>query len=105
MSIRRHRISQLIADEICRRDCPMCRFPLNEAIVQIEWASHSTCAVHYECQTCGGVHGSMIAITSVMEDQALEYHRQTQQPITDDELIDLHQALQGWNGRMEALIR
>lgn len=95
LSRRRHRIAQVLADEIRRRDCPACGFPLDEAIVQADFKSHSVVALGFICQTCGSRSSTLLAVTAQIEQEAYEVDRALKGPITSDELLDLHQALQG----------
>lgn len=103
-------ILRVLAAEVQRRKCPGCVRSLEQADISAHFSSEQLVKIHFRCRYCVFEGGGEIEITPEIYDEAArsaaadERLEQVATPITADELLVVHEALDAWVGDIAELL-
>lgn len=90
-------IKQLIKSIQAHKVCPYCHSHYQRDNITILGCIDNTCMVYLECKVCGN---NVLSYVTIIEDSsskpATRFH--LKEPITSDDLINLHQFLKDFDG-------
>lgn len=103
-------ILRVLAAEVQRRKCPGCAKPLEQADISAHFSGPERVQIHFRCRFCVFEGGGEIEITPEIHDEAARNARAEERaelvatPITADELLVVHESLDGWVGGFAELL-
>ena len=103
-------ILRVLAAEVQRRKCPGCSNSLRQADISAHFSGADKVQLHFRCRFCVFEGGGEIELTPEIYEEAARSAKQEErmellaEPITADELLLVHELLDGWTGDFGSLI-
>jgi len=103
-------ILRVLASEVQRRRCPGCGNSLRQADISAHFSGADKVQLHFRCRFCVFEGGGEIELTAEIYEEAARNARQDEreelmaEPITADELLFVHELLDGWTGNVVHLL-
>ena len=103
-------ILRVLASEVQRRKCPGCNNPLRQADISAHFAGADKVELHFRCRFCVFEGGGEIELTPEIYEEAARTARRDErtqllaEPISADEMLHVHELLDGWRGGVEDLL-
>ncbi len=97
-------ILRVLAAEVQRRKCPGCSRSLRQADISAHFSGADRVQLHFRCRYCVFEGGGEIELTPEIYEEAArkaraEKRRQyREEPISADELLQVHELLVEWRG-------
>ena len=104
-------ILRVLAAEVQRRKCPGCSNSLRQADISAHFSGVDKVQLHFRCRFCVFEGGGEIELTPEIYDEASRTARSEEQetmltePISADEILNVHEVLSGWNAGFADLLR
>lgn len=102
-------ILRVLASEVQRRKCPGCSNSLRQADISAHFSGPDKVQLHFRCRFCVFEGGGEIELTPEIYEEAARSARQEEkavimaEPISADELLHVHELLDGWQGDFNLL--
>jgi hypothetical protein len=102
-------ILRVLAAEVQRRKCPGCNNALRQADISAHFSGADKVQLHFRCRFCVFEGGGEIELTPEIYEEAARSAKQEErefllaEPITADELLSVHELLEGWHGSVTDL--
>ena len=103
-------ILRVLATEVQRRKCPGCSNSLRQADISAHFSGTDKVQLHFRCRFCVFEGGGEIELTAEIYEEAARSAREEEmvellaEPITADELLHVHELLDGWTGDVAHLL-
>jgi hypothetical protein len=103
-------ILRVLASEVQRRKCPGCGNSLRQADISAHFSGADKVQLHFRCRFCIFEGGGEIELTAEIYEEAARSARHDEreevltEPITADELLFVHELLDGWSGTITHLL-
>ena len=103
-------ILRVLASEVQRRKCPGCSNSLRQADISAHFSGADKVQLHFRCRFCVFEGGGEIELTAEIYEEAALSAREEEmtellaEPITADELLFVHELLNGWTGDVARLL-
>ena len=111
-------ILRVLAAEVQRRKCPGCSNSLRQADISAHFSGADKVQLHFRCRFCSFEGGGQFELTPEMYREAAEIATSEGEelllpepllvpeidPITGDDLIAVHEILNGWSGGFSQLL-
>jgi hypothetical protein len=103
-------ILRVLAAEVQRRRCPGCNKPLRQADISAHFSGVDKVQLHFRCRFCVFEGGGEIELTPEIYEEAArnataESHEEiSAEPISADEMLQVHEMLVGWKGGFSDLL-
>jgi hypothetical protein len=104
-------ILRVLAAEVQRRRCPGCNKPLRQADISAHFSGVDKVQLHFRCRFCVFEGGGEIELTPEIYDEAARNAPAevtedcVGEPISADEMLQVHELLAGWTGGIGYLLR
>ena len=102
-------ILRVLASEVQRRKCPGCSNSLRQADISAHFSGADKVQLHFRCRFCVFEGGGEIELTPEIYEEAARSARDEDrmellaEPISADELLQVHELLADWNGDLASL--
>jgi hypothetical protein len=103
-------ILRVLAAEVQRRRCPGCNKPLRQADISAHFSGVDKVQLHFRCRFCVFEGGGEIELTPEIYEEAARNvpadaaPELASEPISADEMLDVHQLLSSWAGGFGELL-
>ena len=103
-------ILRVLASEVQRRKCPGCSNPLRQADISAHFSGADTVRLHFRCRFCVFEGGGEIELTAEIYEEASRSAQQEErrellaEPISADEMLLVHELLNGWGSDLSTLL-
>jgi len=103
-------ILRVLAAEVQRRRCPGCNKPLRQADISAHFSGVDKVQLHFRCRFCVFEGGGEIELTPEIYEEAARNlpadaaPELAGEPISADEMLDVHQLLSRWSGGFGELL-
>ena len=97
-------ILRVLAAEVQRRRCPGCNKPLRQADISAHFSGVDKVQLHFRCRFCVFEGGGEIELTPEIYEEAARNapadvaEDDVPEPISADEMLQVHELLAGWTG-------
>jgi len=97
-------ILRVLASEVQRRKCPGCANSLRQADISAHFSGPDKVQLHFRCRFCVFEGGGEIELTPEIYEEAARSAKQEEratilsEPISADELLQVHELLDEWRG-------
>ncbi len=102
-------ILRVLAAEVQRRKCPGCDNSLRQADISAHFSGADKVQLHFRCRFCVFEGGGEIELTPEIYEEAARSARREErsellaEPISADEMLHVHEFLDGWRGGLSEL--
>jgi hypothetical protein len=111
-------VLRVLRAEVRRRKCPGCTNSLRRADIEASFRTDKSIQLHFRCRFCSFEGGGQFELTAEMCKEAAEIATSEGEelllpepvsvpefdPITGDDLIAVHELLNGWSGGFSQLL-
>ena len=103
-------ILRVLAAEVQRRRCPGCNKPLRKADISAHFSGVDKVQLHFRCRFCVFEGGGEIELTPEIYEEAARNgpaeagEEPASEPISADEMLQVHELLHGWSGGFADLL-
>ena len=111
-------VLRVLRAEVRRRKCPGCSNSLRRADIEASFRNDNSIQLHFRCRFCSFEGGGEFELTPEMSREAAEIATADGEevvfpelaaapvfdPITADDLISVHEILDGWSGDLSQLL-
>ena len=103
-------VLRVLSSEVQRRKCPGCGNSLRQAAISAEYSGSDKVQLHFRCRYCVFEGGGEIELTPELYREAARTAAVEDRvswladPISVDELIEVHALLEAWNGNVSNLL-
>ncbi len=111
-------VLRVLRAEVRRRKCPGCRNSLRRADIEASFRNDRSIQLHFRCRFCSFEGGGQFELTPEMCREAAQLATAEGEelllpqpvtvadldPITGDDLISVHEILNGWSGDLGKLL-
>ena len=104
-------ILRVLAAEVQRRRCPGCNKPLRQADISAHFSGVDKVQLHFRCRFCVFEGGGEIELTPEIYEEAARNtpaeapEEPSAEPISADEMLQVHEVLAGWTSGFAELLR
>ena len=103
-------VLRVLSAEVQRRKCPGCGNSLRQAAISAQFEGRDKVQLHFRCRYCVFEGGGQIELTPELYKEAArtsgieERDAWLADPISVDEMIEVHVLLESWNGNVRDLL-
>lgn len=103
-------VLRVLSAEVQRRKCPGCGNSLRQAAISAQFCGRDKVQLHFRCRYCVFEGGGEIELTAELYREAARTAGQEERvtwmadPISADEMLTVHEVLEGWNAGFTELL-